>query len=233
MYNDTGRFAYTGAVILFATNQLYIWGAEDISDRSQKTPDILNTIHNFFEHAKNQNLNVVAMVTDSALAYASTHILDYFQCDVANFFDIAYAFGYVAQQYENDINGFEFAAIDQKEISKVAQKLYSIKVNSTPYECLFSRMKWFQNPRRNHLKKEHLDNAEKICKTVTANRIIDSNNKLTTTSYDITNVQNCHPAEHKGSKIELQYLFKHALSQPSFVCTLQQDIENNFVLSNN
>ncbi|CAG8607602.1 17009_t:CDS:2 [Racocetra fulgida] len=104
---------------------------------------------------------------------------------------------------------------------------------------------------------EHLDNAEKIRKTVTANRITDSNNKitndesiirelvndddnengnleeLTTTSYNTTNVQNCHPAEHEGSKIELQYLFKHALSQPSFVRTLQQDVENNFVFSNN
>ncbi|CAG8816707.1 3563_t:CDS:2, partial [Cetraspora pellucida] len=104
---------------------------------------------------------------------------------------------------------------------------------------------------------EHLDNAEKIHKTVTVNRIIDSNNSKTATIYcepqlessfvqrnetdnpialDLT--ENMHipildDTELEGSKIELQYLFKHALSQPSFVRTLQQDIENNFVLSNN
>ncbi|CAG8642578.1 25102_t:CDS:2 [Cetraspora pellucida] len=60
-----------GAFILSAMNQLYIWGAEDISNCSQKTPDVLDMINNFFEHASNQNLNVVAMVTDSASAYAS------------------------------------------------------------------------------------------------------------------------------------------------------------------
>ncbi|CAG8790544.1 4375_t:CDS:1, partial [Racocetra fulgida] len=48
--------------------------------------------------------------------------------------------------------------------------------------------------------------------------------ELATTS----NMQNCHLAEHEGSKIELKYLFTHALSQPLFVRTLQQDVENNF-----
>ncbi|CAG8612879.1 2008_t:CDS:2 [Cetraspora pellucida] len=60
------------AVILSATNQLYIWSAENISNQSQKTLNVLNTIHTFFEHASNQNLNVVAIVTDSVSAYAST-----------------------------------------------------------------------------------------------------------------------------------------------------------------
>ncbi|CAG8459876.1 8165_t:CDS:2 [Cetraspora pellucida] len=48
-------------------------GAEDIniSNCSQKTPDVLDTINNFFERASNQNLNVVAMVMDSTSAYAS------------------------------------------------------------------------------------------------------------------------------------------------------------------
>ncbi|CAG8689667.1 23516_t:CDS:2, partial [Dentiscutata erythropus] len=97
---------------------LYIWGAEDISDRSQKTSDVLNTIHNFFERAKNQNFNVVAMVTDSASAQnmITKTILDYLQCDAANLFDIAYAFGYVAQQYENDIHGFGYEM--QKKLEK-------------------------------------------------------------------------------------------------------------------
>ncbi|CAG8789016.1 12518_t:CDS:2, partial [Dentiscutata erythropus] len=148
---------------------------------------------------------------------------------------------------------WEFAAIDQKEIGKVAQRLYGIKVNSAPCEHLFSRIGWFQNPRHNHLKIRAMlfefGTATTHCKTqfessfeqrnerdnpialdLTKNMHILILDELTTTSY---NMQNCHPAEHEGSKIELQYLFTHALSQSSFVCTLQQDVENNFVFSNN
>ncbi|CAG8780509.1 11922_t:CDS:2, partial [Dentiscutata erythropus] len=394
-----------GAVILSATNQLYIWGAEDISNRSQKTPNVLNKINAFFDRASNQNLNVVAMVTDSASVYASARlisvsdifklsseykqtvrdavtitsyfndkrhskaisllrdeqqriykkiysfvlpvatrwnsyyycfatllrskralqsysilypnsfksldksqnviddiqfwihleelvkhllpfvsILDYLQHDAANLFDVAYAFGYIAQQYEDKLEKrwadweqpllilavifypqyrtqalsnhsffsleritcwieyyyemwfgvkpkcvalelteyymkrgifgnewfentieviskegmsmnnavgltllryWEFAAIDQKEIGKVALRLYSIKINSAPCECLFFRMGWFQSPRRNRLKlqtifrmtqiaaemawEEHLDSAEKVRQTVIKN----------------------------------------------------------------
>ncbi|CAG8795625.1 14190_t:CDS:2, partial [Cetraspora pellucida] len=221
------------AVILSATNQLHIWGAEDVSNSRQRTPNVLNIIITFLACASSQNLNVVAIVIDSASAYAFacnrfwTHIdelvehflpfvniLDYLQHDAANLFDVAYAFGYVAQQYKSDIDGFgyqmqqklerrwadweqpllflaiifhlqyrvqalfdanffsleriskwieyyyemwfgqywEFVAIDQKEIGKVAHRLYSIKVNSAPYEHLFSQIGWFQNPKHNRLK---------------------------------------------------------------------------------
>ncbi|CAG8462502.1 17628_t:CDS:1, partial [Racocetra fulgida] len=37
---------------------------------------------------------------------------------------------------------------------------------------------------------------------------------------------NCHPADHEKSKIELQYLFSHILTQLLFVYTFKQDIEN-------
>lgn len=47
---------------------------------------------------------------------------------------------------------WEFAAIDQKEIGKVALRLYSIKVNSAPCERLFSRMGRYHNSQRNRLK---------------------------------------------------------------------------------
>ncbi|CAG8688498.1 12004_t:CDS:2, partial [Racocetra fulgida] len=46
--------------------------------------------------------------------------------------------------------------------------------------------------------------------------------ELATTS----NMQNCHSAKHEGSKIELKYLFTHALSQLLFVRTLQAREEN-------
>ncbi|CAG8612138.1 3677_t:CDS:2, partial [Cetraspora pellucida] len=70
-WKNVCRQEILGAVILSATNRLYIWGAEDISGTSQKTDNVLNTIRAFLERAKNQNLNVVAMVTDSASSYAS------------------------------------------------------------------------------------------------------------------------------------------------------------------
>ncbi|CAG8807324.1 27939_t:CDS:2, partial [Dentiscutata erythropus] len=193
-------------------------------------------------------------------------ILDYLQRDVANLFDVAYAFGYVAQQYENDIHEFGYEM--QKKIGRlgatpsfVGNYILSTISCSSFVQTIFrmtqiaAEMEW----------EEHIDNAKKIHKTVTVNRITNSNNsktvtthcetqlessfeqrnerdnpialdltenmhipildELTTTSYDM---QNCHSAEHEGLKIELQYLFIYALSQPSFVRTLQQDIENNF-----
>lgn len=47
---------------------------------------------------------------------------------------------------------WEFAALNLKEIGKVALRLYSIKVNSAPCERLFSRMGWFHNSQRSRLK---------------------------------------------------------------------------------
>ncbi|CAG8802338.1 7331_t:CDS:2, partial [Dentiscutata erythropus] len=43
---------------------------------------------------------------------------------------------------------WEFAALNLKEISMVAQRLFSIKVNSAPCERLFFRMGWFYTSQR-------------------------------------------------------------------------------------
>ncbi|CAG8689858.1 13678_t:CDS:2, partial [Racocetra fulgida] len=87
---------------------------------------------------------------------------------------------------------------------------------------------------------EHLYNAKKICKTVITDCITNSNNCenqlelsfeqrneinnpialdlnenmhiLVLDDATTSNMQNCHSAEHEGSKIELKYLFIHALS---------------------
>ncbi|RIB10095.1 hypothetical protein C2G38_2043773 [Gigaspora rosea] len=56
--------------------------------------------------------------------------------------------------------------------------------------------------------------------------------ELNTVSFDTTDLYNNHPAVHEDSKIELQYLFTRDLSQLSFVCVLQQCIEDNSVVSN-
>ncbi|CAG8666274.1 3802_t:CDS:2, partial [Cetraspora pellucida] len=494
-WKNVCRQEILGAVILSATNRLYIWGAEDISGTSQKTDNVLNTIRAFLERAKNQNLNVVAMVTDSTSSYASARcsseykcvaeqaieiavyftdkrhskaisllhneqqriyktiysfvrpvitrwnsyyycftalvrskralqsysilhlnstelsskarsainsttfwknvdeladcllpfvsILDYLQRDAANLFDVIYSFAYVAQQYEDEATGFgyamlkqlekcwadweqpllflavifnsqfrahalsnqvffsierianwieyyyekwfnkkpkhitlelteyymkrgiftddrfnntleaiseehnmqdkmsnnvvglallrywEFTALNLKEMGMVAQRLYSIKVNSAPCERLFSRMGWFHNSQRNRLKEECQEKIEMVRNIAIKNQIIGSVNYDTqTSSYeqsesgtlnlnDIENDTNadnsdndtdgdltdkpkeisvgtlntadrlnCHPADHKNSKIELQYLFSRVLTQPSFVRIIEQDVGN-------
>ncbi|CAG8802081.1 12978_t:CDS:1, partial [Gigaspora rosea] len=55
---------------------------------------------------------------------------------------------------------------------------------------------------------------------------------LNTVSFDTTDLYNNYPAVHEDSKIELQYLFARDLSQSSFVCVLQQCVEDNSVVSN-
>ncbi|CAG8628726.1 3548_t:CDS:2, partial [Racocetra fulgida] len=47
-----------------------------------------------------------------------------------------------------------------------------------------------------------------------------------------TDLHNCHPAEHKDSKIELKFLFANDLLQPSFVRALQQCVEDNSTVPN-
>ncbi|CAG8786842.1 13309_t:CDS:2, partial [Gigaspora rosea] len=108
----------------------------------------------------------------------------------------------------NNANGlallqyWEFVAIDQKEISKVAYRLYSIKVNSVLCERLFFRMGWFQNLKRSRLKvKERLDNAEKVRQAVTINRITSPTNKSNTESSSANN-SNVESSSTNKSNVE-------------------------------
>ncbi|CAG8830819.1 13564_t:CDS:2, partial [Gigaspora rosea] len=57
----------------------------------------------------------------------------------------------------------------------------------------------------------------------------NSDDELNTVSFDTTDLYNNHSAVHEDSKIELQYLFARDLLQPSFVCVLQQCVEDNSV----
>ncbi|CAG8815378.1 27138_t:CDS:2, partial [Dentiscutata erythropus] len=92
---------------------------------------------------------------------------------------------------------------------------------------------------------ERLDSAEKVRQTVIKNPVINSinseetshrenqseeqRNEMDIPNDDLTaNLHKYHPAEHKDSKIELQYLFTYDLSQPLFVHTLQQDVSMLF-----
>ncbi|CAG8779861.1 3969_t:CDS:2, partial [Dentiscutata erythropus] len=215
-----------GAIVLSATNKLYIWGAKNINGTSQKTDNSLNTICAFLEHTKAQNLNVVAIVTDSASSYASARrkiqlerpdlvflpcfvhqanlcIGDIFRCSseykctaditfwknvdeladclllfyedetggFAVIFNLQFQVHALSSQFNNTLEAiseehniqgkmannivrlallryWEFAALNLKEISMVAQRLFSIKVNSAPCERLFFRMGWFYTSQR-------------------------------------------------------------------------------------
>ncbi|CAG8615345.1 25323_t:CDS:2, partial [Dentiscutata erythropus] len=75
-----------------------------------------------------------------------------------------------------------------------------------------------------------LDDNENNSKNITEeidNKEDDTNeNKTNISTLNTADRLNCHPADHKNSKIELQYLFSRVLTQPSFVRTIEQDIEN-------
>ena len=55
-----------GAVLLSPSNQIYIWGAEDISLESQKTLDVMRTMRAFLQGAEDQNTRIGTIVTDTA-----------------------------------------------------------------------------------------------------------------------------------------------------------------------
>ncbi|CAG8476556.1 6433_t:CDS:2 [Scutellospora calospora] len=49
---------------------------------------------------------------------------------------------------------------------------------------------------------------------------------LTDNTLNTADRLNCHPANHKNSKIELQYLFSRVLTQLSFVRIIEQNVGN-------
>ncbi|CAG8582194.1 11180_t:CDS:2 [Paraglomus brasilianum] len=64
-----------GAVLLSPSNQIYIWGAEDISLESQRTPDVMRTMRAFLQRAEDQNIRIGTIVTDSASSFAAARRL--------------------------------------------------------------------------------------------------------------------------------------------------------------
>ncbi|CAG8727554.1 4757_t:CDS:2, partial [Dentiscutata erythropus] len=115
------------------------WKNVCVSGTSQKTDNILNTICAFLEYAKTQTLNVVVMVTNSALSYALSMFNNTLEA-------ISEEHNNVQDKVANNVVGlallqyWEFAALNLKEIGIVVQRLFSIKVNSASCERLFSCM---------------------------------------------------------------------------------------------
>ncbi|RHZ58763.1 hypothetical protein Glove_368g25 [Diversispora epigaea] len=58
-----------GTIIMSSNGQLYIWKAMDISDKRHKTDDIIAKTEEIITDIKELNLTILAIVTDSVLAY--------------------------------------------------------------------------------------------------------------------------------------------------------------------
>ncbi|CAG8803009.1 28715_t:CDS:2, partial [Dentiscutata erythropus] len=139
-----------GAIILSASNQLYIWGAEDISNLAMVT-DSASAYASARQAMKNA-IGITSYFTDKRHSKAISllrdeHILNYFQHDAANLFDVAYAFGYVAQQYENNVNGFGYKMQQklEKRWAEWEQPLLLLAIIFHPQYCIQAFTERFEN----------------------------------------------------------------------------------------
>ncbi|CAG8457988.1 18869_t:CDS:1 [Racocetra fulgida] len=70
---------------------------------------------------------------------------------------------------------------------------------------------------------------ESVIKEWTETNNEDENEKfeeISVETLDTADILNCHPVNHENSKLELQNIFSRFLPPPSFVRTLQQDMDN-------
>ncbi|CAG8731112.1 15056_t:CDS:2 [Dentiscutata erythropus] len=100
-----------------------------------------------------------------------------------NYFTLEQIVHWVEYYYEiwfkNIINAIlEEEAINQKDISKVAFRLFGIKVNSAPCEHLFSRMGWFHNLRRNRLQLQTVFQIAQIAAKMKWEKCLEDTKKI-------------------------------------------------------
>ncbi|CAG8791945.1 5057_t:CDS:1, partial [Acaulospora morrowiae] len=60
-----------GSVLITSKEKVLVWRAEDISDDSAYTVDVVKKIKSFFTHAEKDGIKIIAIVMDSASTYAS------------------------------------------------------------------------------------------------------------------------------------------------------------------
>ncbi|CAG8797337.1 5625_t:CDS:2, partial [Dentiscutata erythropus] len=126
---------------------------------------------------------------------------------------------------------WEFAAIDQKEIGKDSFKVQDA-IASNPANKSNAESSSANNL---NVESSYTDKSSRPVNKLNSRRLVNElNSRLDDPEivyrnifFDTTDLYNYHPAEHEDSKIELQYLFARNLSQPSFVCILQQCVEDN------
>jgi len=64
-----------GSVLITSRGKVLIWGAEDISGDNARTIDVVEKIKSFFARAESDDIKIIAVVTDSASAYASARLV--------------------------------------------------------------------------------------------------------------------------------------------------------------
>jgi beta-phosphoglucomutase-like phosphatase (HAD superfamily) len=60
-----------GIMIVLPSGETLVWKAVDISDQRKRTIDIMPRIEEMLRDLKQQSIKIVAVVSDSAAAYAS------------------------------------------------------------------------------------------------------------------------------------------------------------------
>ena len=63
-----------GSVLITSKGKVLVWGAEDISGDGACAIDVIKKIKNFFTRAENNGIKLIAVVTDSASAYAAARL---------------------------------------------------------------------------------------------------------------------------------------------------------------
>jgi hypothetical protein len=63
-----------GSVLITGKGKVLIWGAEDISGDGGCAIDVVKQIRNFFMRAESDGIKIIAVVTDSASAYAAARL---------------------------------------------------------------------------------------------------------------------------------------------------------------
>ena len=63
-----------GSVFITSKRKVLVWGAEDISGDGACTIDVVEKIKSFFARAERDDVKIIAVVTDSASAYASARL---------------------------------------------------------------------------------------------------------------------------------------------------------------
>ena len=60
-----------GLVVIRSDGQVLVWGAQNISGHRGDTNEAVNQISNFIQNSRSKNVNINAVVTDSASAYTA------------------------------------------------------------------------------------------------------------------------------------------------------------------
>ncbi|CAG8805239.1 21307_t:CDS:2, partial [Cetraspora pellucida] len=70
-WKNINKESFFGKILITSNGKVLIWGVEDISAELDRTIIVIPKIETFLEHLKENQIKVVAVVSNSALAYAA------------------------------------------------------------------------------------------------------------------------------------------------------------------